>query len=83
MATHDPDILAAAIPEIEGADVEFEMLKGVCPERLNALKERGLSTRVYLPYGQEWFLYLLNRVAEYPPSLFDAVAAMVEPGQIC
>lgn len=53
VATHDPEILAIAVPESEGADVEFEMLRGVCPERLTALKDQGLSTRVYLPYGRE------------------------------
>ena len=75
VATHDPDILAVVVPEAEGADAEFEMLRGVAEGRLDGLHDRGLPTRVYLPYGREWFLYLLNRLAEHPPSVFDAVAA--------
>lgn len=77
IATHDPEILDAVIPEINGADVEFEMLRGVCSEQLSMLKDRGYSTRSYLPYGREWFLYLFNRLAEYPPSIFDAIVSMM------
>lgn len=82
VATHDPEIIEAIIPGVEGADVEFEMLKGVCPDHLTTLKDRGFPTRVYVPYGRDWFLYLLNRLAEHPPGLFDAVAAMAGPNQL-
>jgi len=51
------------------------MLRGVTPELLAERKRRGFPTRVYLPYGREWYLYLLNRLAEHPLSLFDAIAA--------
>lgn len=51
------------------------MLRGVCPERLAALQDQGLNTRVYIPCWREKFLYLLNRLAEHPLSLFDAIAA--------
>ena len=76
VATHDPDVLAVVVPEAEGADAEFEMLRGVAPDRLGTLLDRGLRTRVYVPYGREWFLYLLNRLAEHPPSVFDAIGAV-------
>ena len=81
VATHDPEILAVVVPEATAA-TEFEMLRGVAPDRLDGLRGRGLRTRVYLPYGREWFLYLLNRLAEHPPSVFDAVAAATgdDPG---
>jgi hypothetical protein len=53
--------------------IEFEMLKGVTPERLQTMKDYGYRTRVYLPYGREWHLYLCNRLAEHPPNLYQAV----------
>ena len=80
VATHDPDILDLVAGDAEGADAEFEMLRGVAPERLGGLRDRGLRTRVYLPYGREWFLYLLNRLAEHPPSVFDAISAAAGGG---
>lgn len=77
IATHDPEIIEAILPKIDGDNVEFEMLRGVCSEQLSILQKRGYPTRSYLPYGQEWFLYLFNRLAEYPPSVFEAIAAMM------
>lgn len=82
VATHDPEIVDTVIPEADGESVEFEMLRGVCRDQLTTLKEQGFPTRVYLPYGREWFLYLLNRLAEYPPSLFEAIVAMVEAREV-
>lgn len=58
---------------IELDHIEFEMLKGVTQERLEAMKNCGYRTRVYLPYGQEWHLYLCNRLAEYPPNIYQAI----------
>ena len=78
VATHDPDALAALEPDA-GNSAEFEMLRGVASDRLDALRDRGRRTRVYLPYGREWFLYLFNRLAEHPPSVFDAIAAAATP----
>ena len=57
--------------------IEFEMLKGVTPERLATLQEYGCATRVYLPYGKEWYLYLCNRLTEHPPNLYQAIADAV------
>lgn len=84
IATHDPTLLDP-IPlqyahqfvqeqRIELDHIEFEMLKGVTQERLEAMKNRGYRTRVYLPYGQEWHLYLCNRLAEHPPNIYQAIA---------
>ena len=83
IATHDQFLLDSAHKFIQEQDVkpdkvEFEMLKGVTPERLRALHEYGYRTRVYLPYGQEWHLYLCNRLAEYPPNLYQAITDLVK-----
>jgi proline dehydrogenase len=83
IATHDPALLnpfpleyahqLIQEKEIELDQIEFEMLKGVTPERLAAMRDYGYRTRVYLPYGQEWHLYLCNRLAEYPPNIYQAI----------
>ncbi|MDX2244474.1 MAG: proline dehydrogenase family protein [Leptolyngbyaceae cyanobacterium bins.302] len=83
IATHDPALLDSVPLKyahnsiqkqgIKQSNIEFEMLKGVTPERLQAMKEHGYQTRVYLPYGQEWHLYLCNRLAEYPANIYHAI----------
>jgi len=81
IATHDPPILDYAHELLKGSrtTAEFEMLKGVSPERLEAMKLKGYRTRVYLPYGLEWHLYLCNRLAEYPPNVYGALSDMFTP----
>jgi proline dehydrogenase len=82
VATHDPLLLDHARTYVEAhavdrEKIEFEMLKGVTAERLQALRDQGYRTRVYLPYGQEWYLYLCNRLAEYPPNVYQAIVDAV------
>ncbi len=79
IATHDEAILDHAGRFIrknglEASNTEFEMLYGVTPERLEAMRERGHRTRMYLVYGEEWYLYLCHRLAEHPPNIYRAVA---------
>jgi len=86
IATHDPAILDhahrfMAERSLNHETIEFEMLQGVTPERLQLMRERGYSTRVYLPYGREWYLYLCHRLAEYPPNVYQALADAIGTGQ--
>ncbi len=87
IATHDPTLLDPSLEYadkfiqeqgIEPDNIEFEMLKGVTPERLWGMKEYGYRTRVYLPYGREWHLYLCNRLAEYPQNIYQAITDAVK-----
>lgn len=82
IATHDEAMLDHAREFIrknylEASNAEFEMLYGVTPERLEKMRERGRKTRVYLVYGEEWYLYLCHRLAEHPPNIYQAVADAV------
>ncbi len=82
VATHDPYILAQVdgyVKEgaLEAGRIEFEMLKGVETERLNKMRSLGYRTRVYLPYGLEWYLYLCHRLAEHPPNIYQAISDSV------
>jgi proline dehydrogenase len=83
IATHDQSLLNHAHQFIQEqslvADkIEFEMLQGVTPERLRAMSECGYRSRIYLPYGQEWHLYLCNRLAEHPPNIYQAIVDVVK-----
>lgn len=57
---------------------EFESLFGIQNEQLVMLKDEGYQTKLYFVYGQEWYLYLCNRIAEYPMNLFRALNDIVE-----
>ncbi|MBH5320427.1 proline dehydrogenase family protein [Paenibacillus sp. GSMTC-2017] len=82
IATHDEVVLQELELRYEltsGTYAEYEMLYGIRPERISELKRRGNSCRVYLPYGQEWYLYVCHRIAENPENLYQAVADMIHP----
>lgn len=68
IAQHQPD----------PTSYEFESLYGIQSDQLNALKQAGYPTKVYFVYGKEWYLYLCNRLAEYPMNLFRALQDIVE-----
>lgn len=82
VSTHDPGVLDRVHRFIEDnapgtQAVEFEMLHGVQGERLEGMRDLGYRTRVYLPYGTEWYLYLCHRLAEHPPNILRAVTDAV------
>lgn len=57
---------------------EFESLFGIQTEQLVKLRDEGYPTKLYFVYGHEWYLYLCNRLAEYPLNLFRALQDIVE-----
>jgi proline dehydrogenase len=74
IASHDPrmvDIagaLATRNGRIQGS-YEFQMLYGIRPDEQRRLAESGEKVRVYIPYGLEWYAYLMRRLAERPSNL--------------
>ncbi len=62
MATHDGRQREALLLAL--GPVPVEQLLGVRPEVLPDLRRRRVPTRVYVPYGPDWFRYWLRRVAE-------------------
>ena len=62
MATHDGRLREALL--LAHGPVPVEQLLGVRPEVLADLRARGIPTRVYVPYGPDWFRYWMRRVAE-------------------
>lgn len=63
MATHDVRVREALLLA-HGATTPVEHLLGVRPDQLERLRVRGVPTRVYVPYGPDWFRYWMRRVAE-------------------
>ena len=75
IATHDRHIIDRAIAFIRdrriGADrFEFQMLYGVRSRLQAELLEGGFSVRVAVPFGSQWYPYLMRRLAERPANLF-------------
>ena len=62
MATHDGRLREALLLAL--GPIPVEHLFGVRPDVLEDLHQRGVATRVYIPYGQDWFRYWMRRVAE-------------------
>jgi proline dehydrogenase len=62
LATHDGVLREALLASIGARPVE--QLLGVRPSVLGELVARGVPTRVYVPFGNEWFRYWMRRLAE-------------------
>ena len=74
IATHDPRLIAIAEDRARwfdrGADeFEFQMLYGVRAEEQARLAAAGHTVRVYVPYGDQWYGYLMRRLAERPANV--------------
>lgn len=75
IATHDEEVIAATrrfafergIPR---DTFEFQMLFGVRRDLQQRLREEGYNVRIYLPYGNSWYPYLMRRLAERPANLW-------------
>ena len=74
IATHDPRMvqIASSLASRFGRQpgtYEFQMLYGIRPEEQKRLAAAGETMRVYVPYGSEWYGYLMRRLAEKPQNL--------------
>jgi proline dehydrogenase len=74
VATHDPRLIsiAAAQAGLAGraaGTFEYQMLYGVRPAEQQRLAGAGAAVRVYVPYGSDWYSYLVRRLAERPANL--------------
>jgi proline dehydrogenase len=71
IATHDPKMIDATIAfaraeNIPASAFEFQMLYGVRRDLQEQLVRDGWGMRVYIPFGSEWYPYLMRRLAERP-----------------
>jgi proline dehydrogenase len=82
IASHDPRIveiagtLASRYGREQGS-YEYQMLYGIRPDEQRRLAKSGETMRVYVPYGQEWYGYLMRRLAERPQNLSFFVKSLI------
>ena len=74
VATHDPRLIdiATTVALMSGRPAhrfEYQMLYGIRPEEQQRLAGTGARVRVYVPYGRDWYAYLVRRLAERPGNL--------------
>jgi proline dehydrogenase len=74
MATHDPRLIeiTGSLANLAGRSVdsfEYQMLYGIRPAEQRRLANTGARMRVYVPYGGDWYGYLVRRLAERPRNL--------------
>jgi proline dehydrogenase len=74
LATHDEQIISHArrfvqLHDIGNARFEFQMLYGVRRDLQEMLRRAGYHMRVYVPFGTQWYPYLMRRLAERPANI--------------
>jgi proline dehydrogenase len=74
LATHDENIIkeakAFATRETVSREAfEFQMLYGIRRDLQRSLGREGWGMRVYIPFGAEWYPYLMRRLAERPANV--------------
>jgi proline dehydrogenase len=82
IATHDPRMvdIAGALATRNGrvqGSYEYQMLFGIRSEEQRRLAAAGEKVRVYLPYGVEWYGYLMRRLAERPSNVTFFLRSLV------
>jgi proline dehydrogenase len=74
IATHDEAIIREAKRfakqnQIAPSRFEFQMLYGVRRDLQDQLVREGYRMRVYVPFGTQWYPYLMRRLAERPANV--------------
>lgn len=74
LATHDERIIKEAKrfakeKNITSDRYEFQMLYGVRRDLQDRLVRQGYRMRVYVPFGTQWYPYLMRRLAERPANV--------------
>ena len=85
VASHDPKLIEIAGYLVEANErakgsYEYQMLFGIRPDEQKRLAADGEKVRVYIPYGDEWYGYLMRRLAEKPSNLGFFARSLVSKG---
>jgi proline dehydrogenase len=85
IATHDPDLINQAVRYAQARDIpparfEFQMLYGVRRDLQERLRADGYNVRVYIPFGTNWYPYLMRRLGERPGNVTFMVASILKEG---
>jgi proline dehydrogenase len=85
IATHDPRLITiagalATLADRPAARFEYQMLYGIRPAEQLRLVGTGARVRVYVPYGRDWYGYLVRRLAERPANLAFFLRSLASRG---
>jgi proline dehydrogenase len=75
LATHDQAIITEIKHWVKAEGIapgafEFQMLHGIRRDLQEQLAREGWGMRVYIPFGTEWYPYLMRRLAERPANVW-------------
>ena len=85
IATHDERIIRRA-KEVAGSRgiaserFEFQMLYGIRRDLQEQLRAAGWRVRVYVPFGTQWYPYLMRRLAERPANVAFILGSLIREG---
>ena len=84
LATHDEAIIKAAKAFATRENIprnafEFQMLHGIRRDLQQRLVKEGWGMRVYIPFGTEWYPYLMRRLAERPANALFIARNLLRP----
>jgi proline dehydrogenase len=85
LATHDSVLIERAKRFVRAKNIshdrfEFQMLYGVRRDLQDALVREGYRMRVYVPFGTQWYPYLMRRLAERPANIAFILGNVVREG---
>jgi proline dehydrogenase len=82
IATHDEAMIDATrdysrTRNLPVSGWEFQMLYGIRRDLQNQLVKEGYNLRVYVPFGEAWYPYLMRRMAERPANMLFVVNSVL------
>ena len=83
IATHDPAMIVeakrfAAEQGIAKDRFEFQMLYGIRRDLQESLVREGYRMRCYVPFGTQWYPYLMRRLAERPANVAFITGSVIK-----
>ena len=75
----DPRNPAPEVKPGKGGGYEFQFLLGVRGDVRRRLASNGHLTRVYLPYGKQWYEYSMRRLRENPGIAWHVAKSIIMP----
>ena len=83
LATHDDDIVETLVDFVRKEGIsqesfEFQMLHGVRRDLQKELRQEGFNVRVYVPFGESWYPYLMRRLAERPANMLFFAGSVIQ-----
>jgi proline dehydrogenase len=86
IATHDERLIARAVELARTNGIgperfEFQMLYGVRRDLQERLVRAGYGVRVYVPFGTQWYPYVMRRLAERPANVAFVLRSILREGR--